>query len=64
MSKIAIQPKVSRDVYFKFKTFAQANGVPIEKAIEELMRQALTRAGIEVTGPERADKARKASTIG
>jgi len=50
-SKIVIQPRVSRSVYFRFKNLAKSHTVPVEKAIEELMRDALERAGVETHEP-------------
>jgi hypothetical protein len=52
VSRIAIQPKVSRDVYFKFKALAIANGVTVERAIEQAMRDILARARIPLTSSE------------
>lgn len=52
-SKIVIQPRVSRSVYFRFKTLAASHAVSVEKAIEELMRDALARVGVET--PEHED---------
>ena len=46
-SKIVIQPRVSRSAYFKFKQLCHAHSVPVERAIEELMKDALERAGVE-----------------
>jgi hypothetical protein len=44
--RIVIQPRVSRETYVRFKSLAHAHGVTVERALEELMRSALQRAGI------------------
>lgn len=43
---IPIQPRVDRDLYFKFRALCHANDVTVEQAIEELIRAALERAGV------------------
>ena len=48
MGKLPIQPKVDRETYFRFKSLAHSHGVSVEKALEELMRDALERAGIQM----------------
>ncbi len=48
MSRLTIQPTVDRETYFRFKSLSQSLGVPVGKALEELMRDALERAGIEI----------------
>jgi hypothetical protein len=65
MSKFAMQSRVDRETYFKFKALAHSHGVSIERAIEALMRDALYRAGIDVRddGPY-ADEGRQAAQAG
>ena len=53
-TRVTIQPKVPRDVYFRFKQLCHAHDVSVERAIAELMREALERAG--VSSLERASK--------
>jgi hypothetical protein len=46
MRTIPIQPRIDRDLYFKFRALCHASDVTVERAIEELIRAALERAGI------------------
>jgi hypothetical protein len=46
MRTIPIQPRVDRDLYFRFRALCHANGVTVERAVEELIRAALERAGV------------------
>lgn len=46
MRTIPIQPRVDRDMYFRFRALCHANDVTVEQAIEELIRAALERAGV------------------
>ena len=46
MRTVPIQPRVDRDLYFKFRALCHSNGVTVERAVEELIRSALERAGV------------------
>jgi len=46
MHKVPIQPRIDGDLYFPFRALCHANGVTVERAVEELIRAALERAGV------------------
>jgi len=46
MRTIPIQPRIDRDLYCRFRALCHASDVTVERAIEELMRSALDRAGV------------------
>jgi hypothetical protein len=54
MKKLPIQSRVDRDTLFRFKNLAHSHGVSIERALEELMRGALERAGVATTDNQTA----------
>ena len=47
-SKVTVTPRISRDVYFKFKSLCHAHRIPVERGIEEVLRAALERAQVDV----------------
>ncbi len=44
--RITISPKVSKEVYTRFRDLCHANDIPVERGIEETLRTALHRAGV------------------
>ena len=45
-TRMVINPRISRRIYFAFKALCRSNGFPVEKGIEEIMRMALERAEV------------------
>ena len=48
VAKRVIQPRISPQVYFAFRELCHANGVTVERAVEELMRDAVERHGLTI----------------
>ena len=46
MHKLPIQPRIDSGLYYRFRALCHANGVTVERAVEELIRSALERAGV------------------
>ena len=46
--RITISPKVDRKTYFLFKDLCHAHHIPVEKGVEEALRNALQRAGVSI----------------
>jgi hypothetical protein len=44
--KLMINPKVDRDIYFKFKKAMHAHGLRVDLTLEALMLEALERLGV------------------
>ena len=45
-NRIVISPRVSRKIYFLFRDMCHSHGIAVERGIEEAIRSALARAGI------------------
>ena len=44
--RLTIQPKISADVYFRFKSMCHARKLAVEQVIEVLMIRELEKAGL------------------
>jgi hypothetical protein len=46
--RVPFTTSVNREVWFKFRDLCHSHGIPIEKAVEVLLRETLEKNGIEV----------------
>ncbi len=44
--RITISPKVSRQIYFRFRDLCHAHGIAVERGVEQAMEEVLDRAGV------------------
>lgn len=47
MGGFMLQATVDRELFFKFKHLCRAHGITLSRGVEELLRDALARAGVE-----------------